>query len=65
MTTTANVPVLMFTLSPLMTSDDPFKETHDKTSDRTLVNKTTRQTIIMMVMSYECISSVPPSGRSL
>ena len=47
----------MFALSPLMTSDDSIKEMHVKTGGSTLVNKTTLQAMIVVVMSHECICS--------
>ena len=57
MTTIAITPALVFDLSPLMTSEDALKEMHAKAAGSTLVNKTTLQTIIVVVMSYERICS--------
>ena len=60
MTTIENTPASarrVFNLAPTMTSEDALKEMHAKTAGSTLANKTTLQSIIVVVMSYERICS--------
>ena len=49
--------VLVFSLTPLMSSEEELKEVYDQVETSTLVNKPTLQAIIVVVMSYERICS--------
>ena len=54
---------IAFALNPLMSGDEALKEMHAQIAASNSGNKATMQAILVVVMSYEYISSSP--GRSL